>query len=104
MSDTQHDVEDDEDTKSTLRLFADIQEAGTVTVTLTPAYLREVADYIESLENDVIVISDTKGEELARIEGDQASHVIKAAVQEFVIQALREAVEGVQPPPSWQLP
>lgn len=101
---SEFETEDDEDTKSTLRLFADMQEAGTITVTLTPAYLREVADYIEALENDVIVVSDTKGEELARIEGDQASHVIKAAVQEFVIRAVREAAEGVQPPPSWQLP
>lgn len=101
---SEFETEDVEDTKSTLRLFAEMQEAGTITVTLTPAYLREVADYIEALETDVIVVNDTRGDELARIEGDEASHVIKAAVQEFVTRAIREATDGVQPPPSWQLP
>ena len=89
----------------TLRTFADITEAGSVRVDSPAWYLREIADHIERLETDVIDVH--VGDEVVTIEGDDATRVIKASVQQFITDAVREHVrylDGVTRPSDWQLP
>jgi UDP-glucose 6-dehydrogenase len=60
---------------------------------LSPEFLHEVADLIDELKKDVIVINDENGEEIAKIEGSLAAFAISEGTSRLVNEALREMME-----------
>jgi len=70
-----------------LRLLAEAAEKSNGEVALKPVFLREIADRLEN----TIIINSSKGEEICRIEGDDADWIVENAVEKFVRESLTRA-------------
>jgi hypothetical protein len=78
-------------TVETLRLLADLieQSNGTVNVTVSPKFLREVAEELENaLCNDINIMNRDGSQLLATITDPLASIVVQSAVSNFLIEAI----------------
>lgn len=90
MTDNNTSIHINEGPVETLRLFADLIEKseGKAHILFLPEGFRELADEIEQLLEDVIVITAQNGEEIATIEGEEATNIIKFAVEDYIKRAI----------------
>jgi hypothetical protein len=79
-------MSDDLTPSETLRLFADLMDAaeGRAIVKIFPSTLRDLADEIDNDMGDEIALVTESGEEYAKFTGEEATKIIKAAVQKFI--------------------
>lgn len=76
-----------------LELLADIMDhQDKVHVIVLPALLREAAETIKELREDVINITSMDGEHIATIDGPLASEILVVAVKEFITKAIDNAM------------
>ena len=61
---------------------------------LSPHFLDEVADLIDQLQEDIIIINDENGEEVARVTGRLATYVLSEGASRVIHDALRSALEA----------
>lgn len=94
MTEQTKTVEMQEGPAETLRFFADLMESeqGKVNVILLPEGLRALADEIEELLKDEISLVDSNGQEFASIKGEEATMIIKIAVEKYIKDALTRSL------------
>lgn len=87
-------VEIESDPVETLRFYADLIEksAGKAQIYFFSDAFRSLADEIEQLLEDEIVITSSSGEEIATIQGPQATYIIKTAVEDFIKTAIQRSI------------
>jgi|TARA_R110000803_G_scaffold37598_13_gene81129 hypothetical protein len=79
--------------EETLELLADMMDhQDKVHVIVFPSLLREAAETIKSLREDVINITSMDGEHIATIDGPLASEIYVVAVKEFIEKAIENAM------------
>ena len=79
--------------EETLELLADMMDhQDKVHVIVLPALLREAAETIKELREDVINITSMDGEHIATIDGPLASEIYVVAVKEFIEKAIENAM------------
>jgi hypothetical protein len=79
--------------EETLELLADIMDnQDSVHVVVLPTLLREAAETIKELREDVITITSLDGEHIATIDGPLASEIYVVAVKEFIEKAIKNAM------------
>lgn len=77
-----------------VKTLADIAETGRVSVECRVSFFHDVMRAMETLMDDSIDLVGEDGEVWATIDHDTAKTIIPVAIQQYVIQAIHNAIEA----------